>query len=284
MLGRVDPTSLGRLSLWRDPERFDATAARDLVFRNLEARGRSADEIAAREEYLDLLRVRPGERVLDVGCGSGVVTRDIARRVAPGGRAVGVDAGKEFLAIAATLAREAGLGETIEFHEGSALALPFADGTFDAAVAATALSHVRDGERAIPEMARVVRAGGRVGVFDFDGDSLITSHPDRALTRRITAAFSDHSAIDGWLARRLPGLMREAGLVDVRIRAFLPFEEEPDGFYARMVERAAAVAFETGAISAAERDAWLAALRAARAAGQSLAGRLHVFCWGVKRV
>ena len=109
----VDSTSSGRLSLWRDPQRFDASAARDLIFKNLEPRGQSPDEITARDAYLDLLGVRPGERVLDVGCGSGVVTRDLARRVVPGGRAVGVDPGTEFLAIAKTLAQEAGLGESV---------------------------------------------------------------------------------------------------------------------------------------------------------------------------
>jgi hypothetical protein len=78
------------------------------------------------------------------------------------------------------------------------------------------------------------------------------------------------------------GERRRAGLVDVRSHAFLPFEEEPDGFYARMLERAAAVACETGVITAAARDAWLEALRAERAAGNALAGRLHVFCWGTR--
>jgi len=272
----------GRLSLFRDTASLDGERARDLVFQNLEARGKSPDEVAARAEYLDLLGLRPGQRVLDVGCGSGVVTRDVALRVSPGGHAVGVDPSAEFLTIARTLAREAGLNAVAEFREGSALALPFADGEFDVALAATVLAHVPGGAAAVPEMARVVRPGGRVGIFDFDGDSLIISHPDRALTRRIVAAFSDHAAVDGWLVRRLPGLLRQAGLTNVATRAFLPLEQDPDGFYGRAALRAVDVARQTGAITESEREGWLASLRAEQAAGNVLGGRVHIFSWGVK--
>ena len=212
----------GRLSLFRDPASLVGERARELAFRNLEARGKSPDEVSARAEYLDLLGLQPGQRVLDVGCGSGVVTRDMARRVSPGGRAVGVDPSAEFVTIATELARADGLADVTDFREGSALALPFQDAEFHVAIAATVLVHVPGGDAAVPEMARVVRVGGRVGIFDFDGDSLLISHPDRALTRRIVAAFSDHAAVDGWLVRRLPGLLRRAGLAHVETRAFLP--------------------------------------------------------------
>ena len=113
-------TDYGSLSLFRDPTNLDGERARELAFRNLEARGKSPDEVAARAEYLDLLGLQPGQRVLDVGCGSGVVTRDMARRVSPSGRAVGVDPSAEFLTIACGLARAEGLAEVTEFREGSA--------------------------------------------------------------------------------------------------------------------------------------------------------------------
>jgi SAM-dependent methyltransferase len=99
----------GDLSLFRDPARLAGERARELALQNLEARGRSPDEVAVRAEYLDLLGVRPGHRVLDVGRGSGVVTRDVARRVSPSGQAVGVDPSATFLAIARDLARAEGL-------------------------------------------------------------------------------------------------------------------------------------------------------------------------------
>jgi ubiquinone/menaquinone biosynthesis C-methylase UbiE len=70
------------------------------------------------------------------------------------------------LVVARELAREAGLDGRTEFREGSALDLPFPDRSFDAVVCVTVLSHVPDGERAIPELVRVLKSGGRLGVFD----------------------------------------------------------------------------------------------------------------------
>jgi hypothetical protein len=129
-------------------------------------------------------------------------------------------------------------------------------------------------------MARVARPGGRVGVFDRDPDSFVIAHPDRVLTRRIVGALSDHGSIDGWLARRLPGLLAEAGLRDVRVRAFTPLERDGSGFYAWYALRAAGVAVETGTISEEDRRAWVAGFEAEQAAGRLLVGMTHLFAWG----
>ena len=274
-------TEYGRHSLFRDTDKADAEQARDLA-RRLERRARSEDEIAARDAYLGLLDIADGEHVLDVGCGSGAVTREIARRVGSRGRAVGVDQSAALLAIAGELAREAGCGDRVEFLEGSALRLPFPDASFDAVVSVTVLSHVPKGEAAIPEFVRVLRSGGRVGVFDFDSDMTIFTHPDRALTRRIVAAASDATAVNGWLVRQLPSLFERAGLVDVRARGFFPLETEVQSFYGGMAERQAAVAVKTGAITEAERRAWLDAFHEQGAKGPIVAGRLHIFVWGRK--
>jgi len=275
----------GRFSLWREPQGFDAERARTLAEGALERRGRSEDEVRARAAYLDLLAVAPGERVLDVGCGSGVVTRDLARRVAPGGRAVGLDPSPALLAVAGELAAAAGLAGEMAWRVGDARALPFDDGAFDAALAVTTLCHIPDGERAIPELVRVVRPGGRVGVFDRDNDTYIIAHPDRALTRRIVAAGSDHTTVDGWLIRRLPRLLRQAGLADVRVRAFASVEQDPAGFYATNAgARWADVAVQVGAITEAERRRWVADLEAEAVAGGFVAGLTHLFVWGTRPV
>ena len=275
-----DVSEYGRQSLWRDTAGADAAKARDLAGR-LELRAKAEDEVEARETYLDLLGIAEGERVLDVGCGSGVVTREIARRVGPRGRAVGLDPSPALLTVARELAQEAGLGDRIEFREGSALQLPFPDRSFDAALCVTVLSHVPGGEAAIPELARVLRPGGRVGVFDLDTDMTAFTHSDRVLTRRIVAASSDALAVDGWLARR-PSLFEQAGLEDVRVRGFFPLETDPRSFYANLAERSADAAVKAGAITEAERSTWLDALHAQRARGSAIAGRLHIFVRGRK--
>ncbi|HZO31712.1 MAG TPA: methyltransferase domain-containing protein [Chloroflexota bacterium] len=275
----MSATPYGQLDNWRDGASLGETRGRERAA-SLELRGRAAEQIEIRAAYLDLLDVAPGERVLEVGCGSGAVLRDLARRVAPAGRAVGVDPSPMMLQIASELASEAGLNELVDLREGDARSLPFPDGEFDVVLAVTTLSHVPDGERAVPELRRVTRPGGRVGVFDGDGDSMMISHPDRLLTRRIVAARSDHQFANSWLARRLPGLLREAGLHDIRLRAFTAFDHDLKGWSGIQAGRAAAIAVESGAISEDERQRWLEQLRVEEAAGRFTGGLTWLFVWG----
>lgn len=277
----LDVSEYGRQSLWRDTVAADTEKARELAAR-LEHRAKAPDEVAARETYLGLLDIVAGDHVLDVGCGSGAVTREIARRVGTRGRAVGLDPSPALLAVARELAREAGLHDRAEFREGSVLQLPFPDRSFDAVVCATVLSHVPGGEAAVPELRRVLKPRGRLGVFDLDTDMTAFTHPDRALTRRIVAAASDEMAVDGWLARRLPRLFQDAGIVDVQARGFFPIETDGHSFYATMADRCVDAAVKAGAITESERSAWLGGLHDQVARGPIIAGRLHIFVWGRK--
>jgi SAM-dependent methyltransferase len=108
---------------------------------------------------LDEVRVRPGARLLDVGCGPGTIT---ARAAARGCGAVGLDIAGGML----NLGRER--HPSLELVEGDAEHLPFADGSFDAVVGGFVLNHVPSPERAIAEAARVLAAGGRLAVAVWD--------------------------------------------------------------------------------------------------------------------
>jgi ubiquinone/menaquinone biosynthesis C-methylase UbiE len=269
----------GRLSVWRDSAGLDDKQAREHAAR-LELRAGADSEVAARDEYVRLLGVALGERVLDVGCGSGAVTRTLAQRVAPGGSAVGVDTSAALLKVARELADEAGFGDTIEFKQGDCRALPFPDASFDAVVAATTLSHVPDAGRALTEMVRVTRPGGRVGVFDVDGDMTLFAHPERELTRRIVAAFSDQGWVNGWLVRELPARLADLGIANVKTRGFMPLES--GGYYANRAERSAELAVQTGAITRDEQARWLQVLREEIAGKRFLGGQVHLFVWGTR--
>lgn len=269
---------LGLLSAWRDTSGLTEAKAREHAAR-LELRARVEDEAAAREEYLELLGLAPGERVLDVGCGSGVVTRAIASRVLPGGTVVGADSSPALLALAHEYAQAEGLA-AIEWRVADCRELPFADASFDAVIAATVLAHVPGAERALAEMVRVTRPGGRVAVFDFDGDGFLFTHPDRPLTRRIVAAQCDHGAVNGQWIREMPALLEGLGLRNVKAKAFMPLERDRKGFYADLAKRAAKNAAQVGAISESELSGWLGQFEQVLEAGRFVGGRLQVFVWG----
>ncbi|MEV8531956.1 methyltransferase domain-containing protein [Streptomyces sp. NPDC051211] len=125
-------------------------------------RWRTAENSAA---YL-LGELRPGLSVLDVGCGPGTITADLAERVAPG-RVVAVDAAADVVAQARAYAAERGL-TNIEFATADVHALDFPDDSFDVVHAHQVLQHVGDPVQALREMRRVCRPGGIVAARDAD--------------------------------------------------------------------------------------------------------------------
>ena len=100
-----------------------------------------------------------GQRVLDVGCGPGTITVDLAARVAPG-EVVGLDASAAVLELARAAADEAGVAN-VSFRTGDATALPFEDGSFDVVHAHQVLQHLSDPVAALREMRRVTRTTQR---------------------------------------------------------------------------------------------------------------------------
>jgi demethylmenaquinone methyltransferase / 2-methoxy-6-polyprenyl-1,4-benzoquinol methylase len=109
--------------------------------------------------------VTAGERVLDCATGTGDLALAFKRAVGPAGEVVGTDFCAEMLASAPEKARRAGL--QVRFEVADALALPYADGSFDVASIGFGIRNVDDPVRCLREMARVVRPGGRVVVLEF---------------------------------------------------------------------------------------------------------------------
>jgi SAM-dependent methyltransferase len=114
---------------------------------------------SAKQRSFELLGASPGARLLDAGCGTGTDSLALARRVHPAGEVVGVDLST--LALASARAR-AGGHPSVRFEHADLAALPFIDNSFDGARADRTIQHLREPERAIAELARVTRAGGRV--------------------------------------------------------------------------------------------------------------------------
>ncbi len=264
----------GQLDPWRSDHQSDRERVQELVQR-IELRGQAPAEVETRAAYLDLLGITAGMCVLDVGCGSGVVTRELSRRVQPGGWVLGVDPNPYMLEF--SRAREDNSG--IEFRVGDALALPVDSATFDAVVCVTVLEHMVEPERAIPELVRAARPGGRVGVLCGEQESFIVAHPDRQLTRQIIATFADLGFANPWIGRQVPGLLEQAGVHDVEARGFVTLDRDPKRFSRRAAELRAEVAHRSGAITEQQRDDWIAQLPGE---GAFLAGSIYVFTWGTR--
>jgi len=154
--------------------------------------------------FLDWLAPDPGLRWIDVGCGSGAFTELLVERCAPA-EVQGIDPSEAQLAFA----RARPLGQAAKFQQGDALALPFPDERFDAAIMALVIFFVPDPAKAVAEMVRVVRPGGTVAAYVWDmtggGHPLELMHAEMK-AMGFTAPWPPRSDITGLEAlRRLWG-------------------------------------------------------------------------------
>lgn len=131
---------------------------------SLESRGHTPGYLSAVRNLLAEARIQPGEEVLEVGCGTGVLCRWLARETELKNPIAGMDVNAFFLREAAEIARHEGLESVVSFREGSAEALPFADNSLDVAFSSTVIQRV-NADLMLPEMVRVTKRGGRVAVL-----------------------------------------------------------------------------------------------------------------------
>jgi serine phosphatase RsbU (regulator of sigma subunit)/SAM-dependent methyltransferase len=173
------------------------------------------------ERSLQGMDIHLGDRILDVGCGLGQLTRAMARKAGSDGVVVGVDESREQIDEAKRQATAAGEEELVEIRVGSAAELPLADdewGTFDIAHARFLLEHVRNPEAVVESMFRAVRPGGRVIVEDDDHDVLRLSPEVEGFEELWRGYIEMYRALgcDPYIGRRLVSLLRDAGAVSTR--------------------------------------------------------------------
>jgi SAM-dependent methyltransferase len=161
--------------------------------------------------------VRPAERVLDVACGTGAVTRLLAEQVGPAGKVTGLDITPGMLAAA----RLAAPSQRIEWLEGSAVKMPLPDGTFDAVICQHGLQFFPDKAAALSEMRRVLTRGGRLALSCWRSVEHTPGYLvlEQALARRVgpeKAALPPFSLGDAGVIR---DLVVGAGFREVKLRA-----------------------------------------------------------------
>ncbi len=213
----------------------------------------------------EMLRPRLGDRLLDVGCGTGEVVRALAGLVGAHGTVVGVEPSATMLDEARRRTGDGVVG--VEFRDGDITRLDFDDAAFDGVTCERVLQHLSAPEAAIGELVRVTRPGGRIVVTDTDWGMHAIHGADPRLTARIVGFWAD-TAANGWSGRRLPGLFADAGIPEPRVVAETLTSTDGQRPLGPPFTTMAAAAERAGELSAGEADTWLAQLAHAGERGQ----------------
>jgi arsenite methyltransferase len=182
----------------------------DEASRRVEATYTTPDVAEQRRAVRAALALKPGERVLDIGSGPGLLACEMAEDVGPGGSVDGVDPSESMLVIARRRATAQIAQDRVRFTTGDAASLPLPDETFHAAVATQVFEYLADIPAALAEVYRVLRPGGRLLVLDTDWDSIVWHASDPERMRRVLAAWDEH-LVNPYLPRTLTRRLHEAG-------------------------------------------------------------------------
>jgi ubiquinone/menaquinone biosynthesis C-methylase UbiE len=243
----------------------------------MDARGRAEEHIARLDSSsnlqgeeqgiqtrLRLLALRPGQKVLELGVGTGAFAREIAALVAPTGSVTGIDLSAAM--VAAATERIAGTGLPLTFEVGDAHHLDFPDKTFDRACAASFFIHVDDPVRVLQEMVRVIRPGGRIVVRESGPGTHTFFGVDIQATRAMDAVVRQRR--NGWICLQMLQLFRDAGLTDVKVEPFTLTSTSLQAVLARIPYREAVDrAIHDGVVDAEQMNEWWRSLEDADRAG-----------------
>jgi ubiquinone/menaquinone biosynthesis C-methylase UbiE len=207
--------------------------------------------------YLSEIEFPPAAKVLEIGCGTGAVSRTLAQW--PGvAQVTGVDPSAVFIAKARALAHDI---PNLSFEEGDGRSLAFDAAAFDVVVVHQTLSHVPQPERLVAEAFRVLRPRGWLAAFDGDYATATVSTGARDPLEACVDAFRQSFVNDPWLVRRLPQLIHAGGFEVMPMRSH-GYVEAPEGAYMlTWIDRGADVLAQAGRIGAETAEALKAEAR-----------------------
>ena len=175
--------------------------------RRFEAIYFTQDAARRRQAVLAAAKLLHGERVLDIGTGPGFLAYEAADRIGPSGEIVGLDINESMLELAGKRCADL---SNVRFERADATALPMADATVDAVLCVQVYEFVPDTTKAISEIRRVLRPGGRAVIVTADWDSIAWHATDAALMETVLAAFKRRLAHTR-LARTLASKLKQSG-------------------------------------------------------------------------
>lgn len=206
-------------------------------------------------KFFEHLHIRSEDHVLEIGCGTGDLLAALAELVGVNGRVVGTDSSRAMIAEA--VKRNARAGAKVEFVQADAHCLDMAGDQFDLCLATSVFQHLADPMQALGELVRVARPGGRIVLNETDWDTQVVDADNIEVTRKVVSFMSD-SIKNGTVARRLPGMMKEHGLIDIRVSASSLISTKLSDPIGAWLSESAQRAARAGVIPAVDADQWLA--------------------------
>jgi len=230
----------------------------------------SSEIVRQRELTLEVIGPLPGEQVVDIGCGPGLLAIELAKTVGTDGCVIGVDSSAPMIGLAEARCSQL---SNVEFLECDATDLAVGDASADFVTCMQVLLYVADVEKALDEMFRVLKPGGRAIIMETDWRSAVLNSNDEALTEKIIEAW-DRTVPSPRLPARLRPLLRQAGFSSIEIDVIpLPSTDcTPGGYSMAMMSQCAQAACEQGTITEPEKQQWLDEL------AQLGAEDAHFFC------
>ncbi len=222
---------------------------------DLEESYRLADIVKQRQKTLAALKLKAGELVLDIGCGVGFLTHEMALQVGKSGKVIGLDKNTEMISHARK--RCESLQQT-EFYKGDAGKLPVDDQTLDAVSCTQVLLYVKDVPNVLAEMRRILKPGGRLVIVETDWRGVVLNNADDSLTNKIFSAW-DNSVPSPNLPVHLKPLLQKHGFSKIKVDPIpiLNTEYSPSNFSHSMLKWISKNAQNQGMINKEQRSNWL---------------------------
>ncbi len=237
--------------------------------------------------FFDQIGIPPGARALEIGCGPQGCLALLAERVGPHGTVVGVERNEDSVQLARQFIAEHHMPQVeVRLGDGKATGLPRE--SFDLAFARLVLVNIPEPERLVDEMVALVRPGGVVALqeADWKGHLLYPPLPEWPRIFQIIEAYSQLNGIDLFIGRRVPSLLRAAGLVDVQVRPLIhayPPGHERRTLYWQFLENLRERLLAAGLVTEAELTPLMAELKHHLDDPDTLVvSNLHFQVWGRK--
>jgi len=231
----------------------------------------------------ELMVIRPGQSLLDVGCGPGIDTVALAQLVGENGHVFGVDHDETMVKAADQYAAQSGVESRVLHKRADAYALPFEDNTFDSCRSERLFQHLQKPGQVLDEMIRVTKNGGWVVVLDTDWGAISMDTPEVDIERRLARFRAEHMLTNGYAGRQLYRLFRMAKLGEIKVEGFTIISTDYEiGRYIAMIDKTEKEALAAGVITEDELSRLRASSEHARDEGLTFGSGCTILAAGRK--